>query len=182
MISAELQEENITMSTAEQQEKKQNKITAELSHNPYLLNTFVKFNGQSPKINSQIEKYEKLPLKDWVHLVPDIFYNEMNGYDFTLYFTGTKTDYEEVKKAFLAKGIKEKEVCVTFKNEIEDVYTKGSEIAGLVMWLRLNRNRRFDIDKFWENKSNLFERSCPFIIIKGLRPSNPDPLFAFDVV
>ena len=34
-------------------------ISAELQHNPYLLETDVKFNGQSPKINSQIEKYEK---------------------------------------------------------------------------------------------------------------------------
>lgn len=41
-------------------------ISAELNHNPYLLYTTVKFNGQAPKINSQIEKYEKLPLKDWV--------------------------------------------------------------------------------------------------------------------
>lgn len=32
---------------------------AELQHNPYLLETEVKFNGQDPKINSQIEKYEK---------------------------------------------------------------------------------------------------------------------------
>ena len=82
-------------------------ISAELSHNPYLLNTTVKFNGQAPKINSQIEKYEKLPLKDWVHLVPEIYYNEMNGYDFNLYFIGTKSDYEEIKKAFLVKGISE---------------------------------------------------------------------------
>ena len=38
-------------------------ISAELNHNPYLLSTAVKFNGQDPKINSQIEKYEKIELK-----------------------------------------------------------------------------------------------------------------------
>ena len=38
------------------------KIKAELNHNPYLLSTEVKFNGQEPKINCQIEKYEKKPL------------------------------------------------------------------------------------------------------------------------
>ena len=31
-------------------------VNAELQHNPYLLETEVKFNGQEPKINSQIEK------------------------------------------------------------------------------------------------------------------------------
>ena len=39
-------------------------ISAELQHNPYLLETEVKFNGQSPKINCQIEKYENKLLVD----------------------------------------------------------------------------------------------------------------------
>lgn len=40
-------------------------VSAELIHNPYLLNTTVKFNGQEHSINSQIEKYEKQPLTEW---------------------------------------------------------------------------------------------------------------------
>ena len=182
MLTSEEQRENGNMVTEEKKEEKKNIITAELSHNPYLLTTAVKFNGQDPKINSRIEKYEKLPLKDWVHLVPEIFYNEMNGYDFNLYFTGTSADYEEVKKAFHDKGVKEKDVCIIFKNEVEDAYTKGSEIADLVMWLRINRNHRFDFDKFWKKQSSLFERSCPFYIIRGALPSNPDAWIAFESV
>ena len=54
-------------------------ISAELDHNPYLLLTSVRFNGQKPRINSQIEKYEHQPLQNWAHLVPGIFYDEMNG-------------------------------------------------------------------------------------------------------
>ena len=41
-------------------------ITAELNHNPYLLLTTVRFNGQPPRINSQVEKYESVMLKEWV--------------------------------------------------------------------------------------------------------------------
>ena len=61
-------------------------ITAELNHNPYLLLTTVRFNGQPPRINSQVEKYESVMLKDWIHKVPGIYHDEMNGYDFDLYF------------------------------------------------------------------------------------------------
>ena len=61
-------------------------VVAEMTHNPYLLITKVKFNGEEPKINSQIEKYERQPLKDWVYRIPNIFYNEMNGYYFDFYF------------------------------------------------------------------------------------------------
>ncbi|MBQ1572973.1 MAG: hypothetical protein IIZ78_17725, partial [Clostridiales bacterium] len=71
-------------------------ISAELCHNPYLLETTVLFNGQKPKVNSQIEKYEHKPLYTWVDKVPKIFYDELNGYDFDLYFIGTNPDFEEV--------------------------------------------------------------------------------------
>jgi len=55
-------------------------IHAELNHNPYLLQTTVRFNGHEPRINSQVKKYENCILKDWAHKIPMIFYDEMNGY------------------------------------------------------------------------------------------------------
>jgi flavodoxin len=157
-------------------------ISAELSHNPYLLNTTVKFNGQAPKINSQIEKYEKLPLKDWVHLVPEIYYNEMNGYDFNLYFIGTKSDYEEIKKAFLVKGISEEDVRISHKNEIEDADTKSKEVDALISWLKNTPNCKFDFDAFWRETSDLFESSYPFILVRGSLPTNMDSLLSFERV
>ena len=33
-------------------------VCAELTYNPYLLHTSVKFNGQTPRVNSLIEKYQ----------------------------------------------------------------------------------------------------------------------------
>ena len=68
-------------------------IHAELIHNPYLLQTSVSFNGQPPRINSQVEKYEHTMLKEWIDRIPQIFYDEMNGYDFDFNFVGTKSDF-----------------------------------------------------------------------------------------
>ena len=70
-------------------------ISVELQNNPYLLETHVRFNGQRPKINCQIEKYENQLLSDWVSNVPQIFYDEMNGYDFDLIFSGTEYDFQK---------------------------------------------------------------------------------------
>ena len=78
-------------------------ISAELEHNPYLLETDVKFNGQSPKINSQIEKYENQLLSDWVKNVPKIFYDEMNGYDFEFFFSGTEYDFQKLIRGCRSK-------------------------------------------------------------------------------
>lgn len=142
-------------------------VIAELTHNPYLLTTKVKFNGQEPRINSQIEKYENQPLKDWVHKIPEIFYNEMNGYDFELYFAGTKSDFEEVKTAFVKEGITSNQVRMFHKNEIEDADVKTKEIGNLVDWMRKHQNRQFDFETFWENNIEIFENSYPYIIFYG---------------
>jgi len=150
-------------------------ISAELNHNPYLLLTTVKFNGQPPRINSQIEKYEHQPLKDWVRLVPSIFYNEMNGYDFDLYFIGTKSDFEEVVNSFEAVNVTSEQVKLIQKNEIEDPDTKSAEIDALLSWIREHPNRKFDYSSFWGEHSELFESAYPYVLIRGSEPEKPEP-------
>lgn len=142
-------------------------VTAELAHNPYLLITKVKFNGQSPKINSQIEKYESQPLNNWVGMIPGIFYDEMNGYDFDLYFTGTVPDFIAVKSAFEASGVTSEQVRLFLKNEIEDSVTKSAEIDALLEWLRNHPNKKFNYDEFLKKNEELFEGMYPLIIIGG---------------
>lgn len=142
-------------------------VKAELSHNPYLLITKVKFNGQEPRINSQIEKYDTKPLKNWVHLVPGIFYNEMNGYDFDLNFTGTKSDFAEIKVAFENAGVTPDQVRIFHKNEIEEADIKSEEIDNLIKWLKNNPNRKFNFNEFWKINSDLFESTYPLVIING---------------
>lgn len=146
-------------------------VRAELNHNPYLLSTEVRFNGQKPRINSQIEKYKKAPLKDWVHFVPEIYYNEMNGYDFNLYFTGTKSDYEELRKAFLTQGISEEEVRIFHRKEMEDTDTKCQEIDALLRWLKNTPNRKFDFEGFCEKTADIFGDSYSLVAIRGAVPS-----------
>lgn len=82
-------------------------IRAELSYNPYLLETNILFNGEPPRINSLVEKYQGQKLQEWIDKIPAIFYNEMNGYDFELDFSGTELDFEELKHAFLQAGVGE---------------------------------------------------------------------------
>ena len=72
-------------------------VKAELSYNPYLLETKITFNGQEPRINSLVEKYQQETLQNWVRRIPSIFYDEMNGYDFELEFSGTKLEYEDLE-------------------------------------------------------------------------------------
>lgn len=142
-------------------------INAELNHNPYLLQTQVKFNGQSPRINCQVEKYQNKTLKDWIEKVPQIFHDEMNGYDFDLYFTGTKSDYENLCDTFLQAEISQEMVRLFHKNELEDAETKSQYIDSLIQWLRENPNRKFDFNVFYSDNTDLFEGAYPYIIING---------------
>ena len=66
-------------------------INAELSYNPYLMETKIRFNGQPPRINSLVEKYQNMSLQSWISRIPKIFYDEMNGYYFELDFSGTSS-------------------------------------------------------------------------------------------
>lgn len=147
-------------------------VHAELIHNPYLLQTTVKFNGQSPRINSQIEKYEKMTLKDWVEKIPQIFYDEMNGFDFDFNFSGTSADFEEVKKVFEKAGISKELVRLFHKNELENVEIKSSEIDDLLQWLVDTPNRKFDYPKFKANYTEIFDSVYPYIVIRGNSPES----------
>lgn len=142
-------------------------IKAELSYNPYLLETSVKFNGQAPRINSLVEKFEEGSLQKWVRRIPDIFYDEMNGYDFELEFSGTERDFLEVVEAFRRKGVSDDLVHVFHKNELDGRYEKSRLIDVLIAWLEENANRNFDFSGFKEKHVDLFDSSYVYIIFQG---------------
>ena len=104
-------------------------VKAELNYNPYLLETSIKFNGQEPRINSLVEKFQDGPLQSWVHRIPEIFCDEMNGYDFELEFSGTERDYQEVVHAFREKGITDESVRIFHKNELDERSKKVELLA-----------------------------------------------------
>lgn len=142
-------------------------ITAELEHNPYLLETKIKFNNQEPRINSLAIKYEKDKLQSWISQIPSIFHDEMNGYDFTLEFTGTKTDFEELKKAFSDAGVTSRQVRFLLKKEIGDREDKLRKLDDLLEWFESTPNERFDYKNFRADHEDLFDGDYPFILIQG---------------
>ena len=143
-------------------------ISVELQNNPYLLETHVRFNGQRPKINCQIEKYENQLLSDWVSNVPQIFYDEMNGYDFDLIFSGTEYDFQKLNQAFAANDVTPEQVRLIMRNELEDAEVKSDEINKMLEWLRSERNRQFDFEVFYIANKELFEETFSCVLIRGI--------------
>lgn len=158
-------------------------VSAELIHNPYLLETVARFNGREPKVNSAIERFVDRSLVEWVDEVPSTFQDEMNGLDFDLYFTGTDTDYGRVVAAFSSQGItvldassdcadtvtskssSYSDVRLVHMHSIEGVDIKRREIESFLSWLESNRNRWFDFDEFIASNSEELDSSVPYIII-----------------
>lgn len=158
-------------------------VSAELAHNPYLLETTARFNNHAPKVNSAIERFEGRPLVDWANEIPQTYRDEMNGFDFDLYFTGTEADYERMVSAFVeqgivvleessfddgvpsAKGMPENAVRVIHDGGFEDVGTKRREIANLIEWLDSHRNRWFEYDEFINQNTESLDELVPYIII-----------------
>ena len=99
--------------------------------------------------------------------IPDIFYDEMNGYDFELEFSGTKRDFLEVVDAFRRKGVSDNLVHVFHKNELDGRYEKSRLIDVLIAWLEENENRNFDFSAFKKEHADLFDSSYVYIIFQG---------------
>ena len=142
-------------------------VKTELSYNPYLLETIVRFNGQEPRINSLIEKYQDGKLQKWIEKLPQIFHDEMNGYGFELIYSGVEADYKRIIEAFKRAGVSEDEVEFFYKNELEDPITKNTRFDELLSWLENNRNRRFDYEEFKLQNRELLDTPYSFVAING---------------
>ena len=142
-------------------------VKAELSYNPYLQETQIRFNGQSPRINSHVEKYLDKKLQTWIHELPLIFRDEMNGYDFELEFTGTKLDYEELKRSFSNAGVSDAQVHIFHKNELDERDDKLKKIDQLLTWLDETSNRRYNIKTVHSENYDLLDADYEYIILHG---------------
>ena len=150
-------------------------VRVELSYNPYLLKTDVSFNGNPPRINSLVEKYQKGKLQKWINLIPKIFHDEMNGYGFELIFSGTDKDFEELTKAFSHVGIGHDLVPMFHKGELKSRYEKSMAIDELLKWLKDNPNRGFDYNLFMDDNRDLFKE--PFLLYVVGGQELPENLF-----
>ena len=142
-------------------------VTAELTYNPYLLKTEVLFNGNKPRINSLVEKYQKEKLQFWIKKVPAVFHDEMNGYNFELVFSGTSLDFQELKKAFAEAGVTEKQVRLFHKGTIGERAEKLKLLDELLVWLKTHENSHFDMISFQEDNKKLLNESYSLIVIFG---------------
>ena len=142
-------------------------IKSELIYNPYLLETEVRFNGNPPRINSLVEKYQDKKLQSWVSLIPSIFYDEMNGYNFELDFSGPELDFEEVRDSFVKAGVGKDLVQLFHKGELKSRNEKSLAIDSLLEWLQKNPNRKFDFPSFMNENKELFEGAYPLVVIGG---------------
>lgn len=142
-------------------------INAELSYNPYLMETKIRFNKQPPRINSLVEKYQDMNLQSWINKVPKIFYDEMNGYYFELDFTGTQLDYEMLCNTFRKAGITNKIVPIVHEESLEDRITKQKRMDDLLIWLKEQPNDRFDYDAFRAENSEMFDDGYSYIYLHG---------------
>ncbi|MCM0599154.1 hypothetical protein [Periweissella fabalis] len=153
-------------------------VKADFSYNPYLMQTDVNINGLEPKINSPFEKYRNEKLQSWINKVPKALYDEMNGYDFELNFTGTKADFNDLKSVFIKAGITLSPVQklngeiipatmqLVFKKELENVTVKLKQIRELMTWLNEHPNRKFDYKKFMTDFSWVFNEEIAYITIQ----------------
>lgn len=142
-------------------------VKTELSYNPYLRETIVKFNGREPRINSQVEKYQNCKLQEWLDKLPVIFHDEMNGYGFEFLFSGIEADYQRIKNAFKKLNVSEKDVTFFFKNELDSPVKKKTQINELSEWLEMNRNVRFDYDTFKDKYKEILDAPYSFITVHG---------------
>ena len=142
-------------------------VKAELSYNPYIQNTIIRFNGQEPKINSLVERYQDGFLEDWVKDLPEIFYGEMNGYNFELDFSGTDLDFEEIRQSFIQAGVSEDQVKVFHKGQLKDRLIKNQNLQELLNWLDNNPNHVFDKDTFFNDNEKILENALIIKVINA---------------
>lgn len=155
-------------------------IKVELKYNPYIKETIILFNEKAPRINSQVEKYDKAFLQTWINELPQIFHDEMNGYDFHLEFTGTDLDFEELKYVFCKKRISTDQVRLFHKGKIGEREDKVKAIDNLMKWLDANANNRFDYVSFKSRNNDLLEGEYPFLIVEG-RDLDVSPLKMYGI-
>lgn len=140
-------------------------VKVELKYNPYVLETKVYFNGQLPKINSQIEKFENKRLFVWSDKLLDILYSEMNGYDFDLDFSGTKADYEKIKY-LIEKNHLNSEIRLNFVNRLQEAAKKCRRFKEMITWLKRSAIEEFHFLEFWEiNQEYMIENNLLYVLV-----------------
>lgn len=140
-------------------------VRVELDYNPYLKETKIKFNGNEPRINSLVEKYTKSKLQSWIKDIPNIFHDEMNGFDFELLFSGTDLEFNELINVFSMINEKTVQVKLIHKNRLESRDIKIERITKLIEWLLVHENKNFDFKNYFEENKDRICEDYRYIIL-----------------
>lgn len=142
-------------------------VKAELYYNPYKIETKVKFNGNEPRVNSLIEKYEDKRLQDWIEEIPLLFKEELSGYDFDLDFIGTDLEFDEVKAIFDKKVGSGEFVNIKHVETLMDRASKIKQITEFLQWLSTANSNYFDYQDFYSTNEDLLTSTFPFMVLNG---------------
>lgn len=145
------------------------KVVVNLDYNPYTLETRLTLNEKKPRVNCFIEKYTDQILQNWVSQLPNLLYNEMNGYGFGLEFEGTTLEYEAIKKALKDANVKDTPEGVKpfHKRTRESRMEKLAKVEELFDWLEANPNERFNFDETFGPKEYAVQEAYSCIVIDG---------------
>lgn len=103
--------------------------TVKIKYNPYLLKTDISIDGSEPKANSSLH-FGKQRLQEWAEKFVAIFLDEYRDANVSIEFTGSLTDYNDLKETIEASADK-----ISVKNwvhncvqDVEEVENKVYEI------------------------------------------------------
>ena len=150
-----------------------------LKYNPYIKETEVTFNGKSPGLNCLVENYRESFLQEWLTRLPDIFRNEMNGYDFDIDFIGTKLDFKNLTKTFKDAGEKYKCIHLFHKEALDDRKTKAKKLEDFYKWVESNSNKLFDMKPMLDKLAALAQAPIECLFISHLNAEQIKKDFPF---
>ena len=70
-----------------------------IKYNPYLIQTEITVDGQKPKPNSALNVGKKR-LQEWIEKLPDTIREEYKDRNISIDFTGSVSDFEDLKATF----------------------------------------------------------------------------------
>ncbi|WP_288324436.1 dynamin family protein [uncultured Phocaeicola sp.] len=102
--------------------------TIKIKYNPYLLETTIQVDGKAPKSNSKLN-FGKLRIQEWSARLAQILLDECSDRNFCIEFTGTQSDFEDLKEALTAsKSFQWTFVPTHIQDSVSDVEKKVDEI------------------------------------------------------
>ena len=81
-----------------------------IKYNPFTTTTTILVDGKKPKANSSLNFGEKR-IQEWAGELPNLLVKECNDKNFSVEYTGTLADFEDLKAGFSAA-----QVNVSFKH------------------------------------------------------------------